>query len=617
MSTFQHQPLTNSSSEIRLLYLHAGSGDDPVVCTLEHYQQPRQGYEALSYAWGDETDYSLLQLNGKPFLIKKKLHTALRHLRNGIDQNESKSGTARLFWIDAICIDQSNVEERNEQVQRMRSIYEGAVRVVVWLGADHELEDDEVSFTPSIWSFGKLPPGSIKTTNGALALAIHLALYETVGGGFDEDQKSWGYLCRLLSRSWFSRLWILQEIAASQSVVCTVGRSMITWNTLEKAAIHILDPEFVKEVPCPYILPLMRANNVLKVGLRGADPWNLLTILREVQDAQCTDPRDKIFALKGLLLQDEAEDIEIDYSKSIKRVYADWAWKRIDRLQSLDIFSICADSAGSSIPGLYSANESEGIPSWTPDLRKALGRDNPLFKRSHSGQLPRGIYNRPFLVTRSDDGLKLSMVGARSDKVAMLTSIGDPTQSLVNPISLSSSLLAIIEDWERLILRHFRPERMDKAAQLSKTFTRTLLRGYHAWGKDRKGAWLRQRYEVWRGLLEVPKDFSPPVEIDGSDLDRVRNEFVGDIERILFTMTHGCQMLITQHGDLGVVAGNCHVAAGDEIWVLPRGLTPFILRHVEDSSYRLMGPCYIDGMDEQATEKTEWREKMWTNLTLI
>jgi len=127
----------------------------------------------------------------------------------------------------------------------------------------------------------------------------------------------------------------------------------------------------------------MRADNVLNVRLRGVDLGNLLTVLRQVQEAKCGDLRDRLFALQRQLSN---EDIEIDYSKSFERVHADWAWKKIQLLQSLDVFSVCADSAGTS------NGEQSPVPSWTPDLRFHIGRDNSLFFQTH--QLPNVLQNK-------------------------------------------------------------------------------------------------------------------------------------------------------------------------------------------------------------------------------
>jgi hypothetical protein len=80
-------------------------------------------YDALSYAWGSTLDKKTIQLNGTLFLVTQNLHSALRHLQGGEE--------ARKIWIDAICIDQDNTNERSHQVQVMGRIYKNTRQVII------------------------------------------------------------------------------------------------------------------------------------------------------------------------------------------------------------------------------------------------------------------------------------------------------------------------------------------------------------------------------------------------------------------------------------------------------------------------------------------------------
>jgi hypothetical protein len=139
-----YQPLNHHLREIRLLTILPGKKDSRIKAKLTTYTlpsdasvpgKPRQGqstapeYDALSYEWGDPngTKHSIL-LEGEPFEVRKKLFQALKMLRalfKGI----------RPLWIDAICIDQKDVQERNHKVRMMSHIYKSAEWVRVWLGA--------------------------------------------------------------------------------------------------------------------------------------------------------------------------------------------------------------------------------------------------------------------------------------------------------------------------------------------------------------------------------------------------------------------------------------------------------------------------------------------------
>ncbi|KAJ4160114.1 hypothetical protein NW754_003238 [Fusarium falciforme] len=130
---YQYQPLDlTSGRQIRVLVLKAGRLEDPLQCELEHVNL-QQGpiYEALSYTWaddkGDDSISRAIQCgyDGQFIGITKNCELALLRLR--------KQDVDRRLWVDAVCIDQSNILERNHQVKNMIAIFRSAIRVVVFL----------------------------------------------------------------------------------------------------------------------------------------------------------------------------------------------------------------------------------------------------------------------------------------------------------------------------------------------------------------------------------------------------------------------------------------------------------------------------------------------------
>src|SRR5258708_3736188 len=125
MDKFEYNPLNPDSSEIRLLILEPGEWDSPINCRLEHeFLDTNPRYEALSYTWGDASNLREIHLHAVSFNVTANLESALRHLRL---QDES-----RLMWIDTLCTDQRNLEERSQQVLKMQQIYLQATAVVSW-----------------------------------------------------------------------------------------------------------------------------------------------------------------------------------------------------------------------------------------------------------------------------------------------------------------------------------------------------------------------------------------------------------------------------------------------------------------------------------------------------
>ncbi|KAI4944509.1 hypothetical protein J4E86_009568 [Alternaria arbusti] len=100
-------------------------------CEIIHvplYSAPE--YTAISYAWGDGVDTTSLVLEGATIPVAVSLHDALRAVR---DEKEEV-----LVWVDALCIDQQNKDERATQVRLMGQIYRGAMSVAIWIGPEYE-----------------------------------------------------------------------------------------------------------------------------------------------------------------------------------------------------------------------------------------------------------------------------------------------------------------------------------------------------------------------------------------------------------------------------------------------------------------------------------------------
>lgn len=119
--------LAQAKASIRLLELLPGQLEDSLQCTLRAYDLAHAPtYEALSYCWGPASSLLPITIDGDSLMVTPNLRSALRHLR--------RTDYARTLWIDAICINQDDVEERGAQVAIMADIYRNAAQTVIWLG---------------------------------------------------------------------------------------------------------------------------------------------------------------------------------------------------------------------------------------------------------------------------------------------------------------------------------------------------------------------------------------------------------------------------------------------------------------------------------------------------
>ena len=378
MISFRYHPLTNHESDLRLVEIQHGQQNDDLRCTIYTRRSlVSPSYQALSYVWGDGPRKVPLYLNEKIFLVTPNLEAALRNIRCSTSEARRKQLP---LWIDAMCINQEDSNERDKQVRRMKLIYQQAERVLIWLGNYIEPCDETYRFDVGRFDVGRVEENSEAKARSAIVLALALKQAPTIQDDSEvsigledithsQDLQVWAQLSRLFHRPWFERLWIIQELAVSRTAVVLWGRIQTPWQTLERAAKFILRPGEALLTPhVRKLFPLIGAARITQVSLQSmfnVDTTNILTILHNTQNTKCSDPRDRLYAILGVV--DDTQDIDIDYSIPVDQVYRNWAKKRIMRTKALDILNACADSSNSG-----------DLPSWVPDLRKPFGQNKVL-----------------------------------------------------------------------------------------------------------------------------------------------------------------------------------------------------------------------------------------------
>lgn len=203
-----HQ-LTNTQT--RLVIVHPGTNDQPIRCSLkviELSQAEEEHYRAVSYVWGNQENPVDVIVNDSTFKVGQNLHNALLHLRS-----TSKN---RSFWIDAMAINQSDVLERNDQVQKMGTIYALAASVIIWLGQNSDIDPD--------WDAGNAA-GNTSTEE------IVGWMRSDAPNGAEKPQTN-TFLNALIVLSqlpYWHRAWVLQEVAMAKRAVVMFGRAAVPY----------------------------------------------------------------------------------------------------------------------------------------------------------------------------------------------------------------------------------------------------------------------------------------------------------------------------------------------------------------------------------------------------
>ncbi|KAL8692060.1 MAG: hypothetical protein Q9218_002846 [Villophora microphyllina] len=307
---FEHPPLDPSQESIRLVRILPGSSPEPVRCELVHVPHSEADYVALSYQWGDLMDLQCIELNGCLFNVTKNLHHFLVSAREKV--------TTKSVWIDAICIDQTNVPERNEQVRRMGQIYSMAGEVWVWLG-----------------TLSQIAPGTsvaaifdLLEQTGARDLSQRVRLKLQVWRA-EQDQVWLQVLDTILSQGYWSRLWVTQEFLKPRSIAIWIGDDLVPGDEFSAfvvesgSSLHTNSPKLVRQaIRDGNVYQLCKSRQEL-LGSRGNDvhdKWKkrndflnygdgevtldgkpLEQVLSKHSMKDCTDWHDSVYGLLSLM----------------------------------------------------------------------------------------------------------------------------------------------------------------------------------------------------------------------------------------------------------------------------------------------------------------------------
>lgn len=136
--SYQYESLT-ASDHIRLINILPANRGSAIKLNIEHADiNSHPEYECLSYAWGEDDHKLSVTIDDSSLLVTATLYVALEHLRHASQE--------RKIWIDAVCINQKDIAERNSQVAIMRKIYKNATRVIVWIGPATESSEQAMEF---------------------------------------------------------------------------------------------------------------------------------------------------------------------------------------------------------------------------------------------------------------------------------------------------------------------------------------------------------------------------------------------------------------------------------------------------------------------------------------
>ncbi|KAJ4138639.1 hypothetical protein NW768_002489 [Fusarium equiseti] len=646
LSASIYEQLDIAHNEIRLLTLHSATDDsDQIRCSLSHVPlDPADGsappvYEALSYVWGEPVFSEPILLNDQQFTITSTLKYALSCLRYKTEP--------RILWVDAVCINQSDIEERNQQVALMREIYSRCERDIAWI-------DPFIggNFTSAHLADKRVRRGAEDAVKEGMELMQEIAAKnpETLKEMQDKEVTD-GYILKygrhyflravFVTPTIWERLWVMQELSLAPRLTLVCKDAELDWDCLSVLlkdepyfdAFHIYRGHAFDYLPVLgeifVQVKLIEDQRRLSRRTRPAQS-RLMDVLTRFREMESTDPRDKIYGLLGLVTEDHG--IKIDYTKSAGELYQETTMTLINLAGNLDILCQSPFESDAEHQALRQAQQNS-MPSWVAEFSakhrhcvapifaqrgifkaglehcetpcRLNGKGNLALKGTILGSI------KPILQNPSKQYLVKSIMDLYFDRDTLL----NPSQHIYAPTfngrAMTGGETCIRAFWRTLVKDCTIPPRMrrlrEKEIELLDIMNQKRLR------EDQINVFTFQiasdKYDSHSAYSYHPGEGFDYSELDdGSHTTEVRNDTV--MRDFMFT--------ITENGLF--VLGRRHVREGDVVAVLDGGKVPMILRKAEDVEcedgsgkfYRAVCAAYVHGfMDGEVKVGVEagWLKK--------
>lgn len=592
-----HQPLEHADS-IRILELvrfdpSKGQLLGRLITTrLTH----RPNFIAMSHVWG------IGSLNKSILLADELSQPISEALFNGLKELSSRADNI-LVWVDLICIRQGDLQEKEQQISLMGRIYSQAREVVAWLGDAHSGIGTGIKLLRVLGELEDEEPGSNNQHNQTEFRRLFQELAEDISVDslenlFDFRNVAWQGAISLVQRPWFSRLWVVQEVALSRDLEILCGRYTISGTSFFRA-VRIIST-FVTYPPRPLLPAFHNAQKLgaLRAQLSSTQCYSYLNLAHELSEWDCFDDRDRLHALMGMVFRDTPSWFPPSYDTSVEELYETFARAYISTTGRLDILHFSGDSRvlvlrdGNDYQVLSTCRPSFPICSWAPDWRIKT-RPIPLhliFERNNPTKSPTSCRSN-YGFHRSN---KMLRVQARLvDEVAL---VGPP---LIDGIHSSINLDVIFNVWYKLAQKA-----SQGANDIDERFASTLiLNEITAASQDsdppsKSAEYVRFKHWASRILVHAGK----PGHLSKEEWNGIQNnpiqEGIEESTKYGYKALENCQyrsFFITKSGKFGL--GPAQAPQSSSIYLVQGLMTPFLLqKSPDDDGYYLRGECYVEGL---------------------
>ncbi|KAI0148500.1 heterokaryon incompatibility protein-domain-containing protein [Xylariaceae sp. FL1272] len=596
------EPIDTERPRIRLLTIQPGSG--ALHCTMKFAERDsKPEYEALSYCWGSPSKSKQITVNDAVFRVTDNLYAALSRLR--------KETEPYVLWIDAICIDQDSLLEKNTFVPMMKTIYEEARRVVIWLG-EHDRRT-KTAFASIEFAASKAHPIRPHTTAACEWKRVKRGDKPKfpLGGQIWDEVESYQAsqaLGSVFQRSWFKRTWTVQELVVATDVIVVCGGFQIAWEVIRqawRACRHGL----TGDESLGFLI------NTRRDWQRSGHSGSVLDSMLQNWDRGVTEEKDRIYGILGLAASSGHHfiPVTVDYGADTGTIFAELTRNHMLTTKTIYALSFCSGCKESAWPG---------VPSWALNCRPdPTCEPGPQcsFGYTHGGRqmvANAGTYGLGTLKF-SDDGRSLCLTGQELDTIRTISLpfpgmheldsnkglIANSRQSSLINIGWAKAYNSAMELWAASAeLRLPANQSLKEAICLTLGATRSR----DGWKASMQGE-IRQAFENFDSLAKKLRshDYSRM-----SDLVSVLSGKARDLGLFYETAAAAAhrRAFTSKMGFIGL--GPTEARAGDHIVILQGGKAPMVVRETSQGR-KLVGECYVHGVMDGNAFDQEKAVDMW------
>ncbi|CAD6503703.1 BgTH12-03361 [Blumeria graminis f. sp. triticale] len=484
--SYEYLPL--DPRQVRILTLHPSkSFEGPLIITLRtcDLRTSTDSYEALSYVWGNPTRNISIECNGAVLEITPSLEIALRRLRL---QNEY-----RVLWVDAICINQDDLEERAQQVPLMREIYPRAAKVDIWLGeAD---EDTELALeTIRTWAIFNSQYRDNSDSTRYAKFEEQFAFKP----GYRTMLKAVG---ALTCRSWFDRCWTFQEVILSTNAELQIGEFRLSWDcfyhALEAFPVHLLADDLLNFNALFMCHGKARTASAASKDLSISISRDLSRLLQLTRNFTASDPRDKIYSLLSVASLKNSALFQPRYDMSVSDTYITFTLAMIHDEGNLNVLLSSGEEG-----------RNKDLPSWCPDWNCKRGVTLIGFYDYTSYSFNAGL--RPDLSNLQMNAYReLELDGALIDVVKEVHDLGELADELKTSLE-HLNFASVLSKFARKFGLH--TDRLQDGLSPEATLLRTLSADHWFFGAHLRGSYKEHWFPTHLSFSELKQNRGEDLE---------------------------------------------------------------------------------------------------------